>query len=327
MRRLPRSSWIGWLTFGVALGCALTAAAQTPAPPQGVAWSASTTAKPPAARYPIHTLMVDFAGLALGVAVAQAREGQPSRLGVIAGTWYGVGVVAAPAVHEAHGNWPVGLADLGLRALVPPLVGTLGLLGACLSKSDFDRKCVRDGWATGSLVGLAGAAAIDALFLADERHRPITYSGDGWYGHHILIVDAIGYGLGLYFAIGAPKTKSGSRIHPATAVWALGYPIGFIGAPIVHFSHGEVARGFGSLGIRLLVGPMGAVVGLMGYCAASGGARDCAAHGAQWGLLGGSLAASLFDAFVLAQDSDPEKHSHAPHASVGLGSLSVRAQF
>lgn len=278
-------------------------------------------------RYPLQILMVDAAGLLAGVAVSEARDARPSRLDLIAATWYGVGAVAAPAVHEAHGNWPIGVGDFGMRLLAPPLIGAVGLLGACLGNHEFDRTCVRDGWAAGSLIGLAGAATADALLFANEGLRPIHYEPRPWYGHQVLIVDGIGYALGIYFATSHPTTKSGARIHPALAVWAIGYTVGFIGAPIVHFTHGDVVEGLASLGTRLLIGPMGALGGLIGYCSATGGAHDCAAHGAQWGLLGGSLATALFDAFVLSNGPREPKDSRRAEASIGPGSLSLRTHF
>ena len=55
------------------------------------------------------------------------------------------------------------------------------------------------------------------------------------------------------------------------------YVIGSIGAPIVHFVHGNVGLGFASLGSRLILSPLGALIGLMGACAGTAGRGDCAA--------------------------------------------------
>jgi hypothetical protein len=228
-------------------------------------------------------------------------------------------------VHYAHGNDAGALASFGVRLLFPPLTATIGLLENCLKDSNFKNHCTDPGLIGGSLVGLAGVAAADALLFAREDFGR-DWKGRGIrYGWQIMTVDAIGYGAGIAFAFTHPRTRAGKTIHPALAVWTFGYSIGVIGAPIVHFVHGEVGTGFGSFGLRLLAGPAGALPGLIGYCAASGGAKDCVAQGAQWGLLGGAIAASLLDAFVLARETERDAHAqaNAPTLRLGLGTIGV----
>jgi hypothetical protein len=96
------------------------------------------------------------------------------------------------------------------------------------------------------------------------------------------------------------------------ATWVLGYAVGFFGGPIVHFSHAKWGIGFASFGARALGGPLlGALPGLIGYCAATGGVDDCAATGASWGLLGGLVAVDLFDGLVLARERPSRKKKQA----------------
>ena len=142
-----------------------------------------------------------------------------------------------------------------------------------------------------------------------------------------MIFDAIGYGLGAYFAASNPRTDDGEKIPPALGLWVGAYTVGLIAAPITHFVHGNAGKGFGSLGLRLLVGPLGAVVGLMGFCAATAGSDGCTEVGAVWGLLGGGMAVSLLDALVLAHEPAAAPVRYTTTASIGPGSLVVRGYF
>jgi hypothetical protein len=70
----------------------------------------------------------------------------------------------------------------------------------------------------------------------------------------------------------------------------------------VHFVNARWGIGFASFGLRALGGPIGAVPGLIGYCAATAGVRGCVETGAAYGLVGGLIAVDLLDALVLAHD-------------------------
>ena len=83
----------------------------------------------------------------------------------------------------------------------------------------------------------------------------------------------------------------------------MGYLVGLVGGPTVHFVHGNWGTGFISLGARALIGPLGVVPGIAGYCAATGGVKNCSEDGALYGLVGGLVAVDLFDALVLAGGS------------------------
>lgn len=270
------------------------------------------------------TLLVDLAGLSIGLGVAAGVDSEVSRLGLLVGTWYGIGVTAAPAIHYAHDRGGLGLGDFGLRALFPPLIGVVGLLGACIVHDEFDRSCRRDGMTGGLLLGLAGAAVFDALALSSLSSRPQSPAPERRYGWQILTIDAVAYALGVAFAMREPRAGH-DRPHPALALWVSDYLIGSIGAPIVHFVHGRVGYGFASLGLRLIASPLGAVVGLIGGCSASVGGHDCANEGAIWGLFGGSVAVALFDALVLGREAEAATQA-STGVSVALGAGSVGLQ-
>jgi hypothetical protein len=287
-------------------------------------------AAPPAERtwYGEETLIVDGASIALGIVAQRTldieRRRRPDAAGMVAAVWYGGGAIGAPAVHYAHGEGGVGAASFGLRLLMPLLSGFVGWIAACTSNSDFDSDCARSGWGAGTLVGLAGTAAFDAGLLAwdrPERGRPKPERE--WYGWQLLALDAAGIGLGVAFAGSEPRTEQGKRLHPALATWVGGYTIGFFGGPIVHFAHGRIGTGFASFGARAVLGPLGALPGVLGYCGATGGVSGCGETGAFWGLLGGLLAVDVFDAFVLAHEPASEKAASLPSLYIGRDRVSV----
>lgn len=83
-----------------------------------------------------------------------------------------------------------------------------------------------------------------------------------------------------------------------------------VAAPLVHFGHGNVGRGFLSLGMRagLPLGTAAVGFGLSSEsCGSDGEADYCAGIGAVVGFLAGSLAAVAFDAGVLAREPAPER--------------------
>jgi hypothetical protein len=282
------------------------------------------SAPPPSATwYGLETLAVDGAGLlAGGIATATldfSPRHEPPKLGLMAGVWYGVGAVGAPAVHYAHGNTGLGMASLGFRALVPPVTGFFGLIGVCVGRGDFEHDCVVDGYVGGTIVGLASAAAVDAGLLAWDPPPRKDEPERNWYGAQILAVDAGTLAFGAYIASSEPRTKSGQKIHPGLATWVGAWSLGLLGGPIVHFVHGRVGAGFGSFGLRAIAGPLGAVPGLMGYCAATAGTRGCTETGAAWGLVGGLVAIDLLDALVLAHEKVDAKTASERQVFVGVG--------
>ena len=122
-----------------------------------------------------------------------------------------------------------------------------------------------------------------------------------WYGWQTLIVDGV-------WVVGGPLLGTVS-LGAGSGLVLGGY---FLGPPIVHWSHGEVGRGFADLGIRV-----GAptVLGLLGYAALSGGSRNSegalSAAGAVIGAGLGIIAAVVIDASVLAYEPAGEEDDEA----------------
>lgn len=317
-------------------GITLAETAEPRPPPPPPAASAGGSAQPTASGaswYGWQILAVDGAAIATGAVLANtldfAPREQPSDLGMIGASWYGLGAVAAPGVHYAHGNAAIGTASLGLRVLVPPVAGFFGFLGSCMENGDVEHECVVDGYSVGTLVGLAGASAIDVGLLAWDRPKTDSKPAGSWYGWQLFIVDGAAIGTGIVIGASKPRNEEGERTDPVAAPWAMGYLVGLVAGPVVHFSHGRWGRAFISLGARALAGPMFAVMGVAGYCAATGGVSDCSKTGALYGLLGGLAIVDVFDALVLAHEEvEPNQQArYTPTVSVGPNSLTVGGYF
>lgn len=96
--------------------------------------------------------------------------------------------------------------------------------------------------------------------VAQARVEPVARPGGGddhgagwtrtshWYGWQTLVMDLGAIGVG---SIGI-ATES-------TPVYVTGGVLQLLGPPIVHWSHGNVGAGFGSLGVRFLGGVIGTV--------------------------------------------------------------------
>ncbi|MEO6575032.1 MAG: hypothetical protein ABIP89_14405 [Polyangiaceae bacterium] len=128
-----------------------------------------------------------------------------------------------------------------------------------------------------------------------------------WYGYQTLIVDAASLGLMIGGAAMASHSSGNTGGYVALA-GAAGY---VLGAPIVHWTHGRIGPGFGSLGLRVglpLSGLFwGAVIG-----AASGSRHDDAVGaGAAIGFVGGMAGAILLDAALLGFEKPSEKEKEA----------------
>ncbi|MDP3221072.1 MAG: hypothetical protein Q8S73_43715 [Deltaproteobacteria bacterium] len=101
-----------------------------------------------------------------------------------------------------------------------------------------------------------------------------------WYGWQPLIVDGIAYSLG-----------TGGLFTQNFALYiALNTPI-LLGTPIVHWAHGNVGAGFGSLGLRLIP------IGVMFYGAYGAGGGVIVAGG----LVGLGIVA--LDAFLFSYET------------------------
>ena len=58
-----------------------------------------------------------------------------------------------------------------------------------------------------------------------------------------MLVDALGYGVGLIAVASGWETVAGDPLHPALGIWVVGYAVGAIGAPIVHFARERIGIG------------------------------------------------------------------------------------
>jgi hypothetical protein len=126
--------------------------------------------------YGWQTLTTDAASLALaGLSLASDGPGSERVFGVTAASAF---VLGAPIVHAAHGNLGRGVGSLALRVGMPALGLVVGVLvGSALPTSntgtfsDLDNAVsnIAYGVLVGTLVGAAGASAIDAGALAREK--------------------------------------------------------------------------------------------------------------------------------------------------------------
>jgi len=204
----------------------------------------------------------------------------------------------------------VGVADMGMRLFLPPLGSLLGMGTYCVLTAEHDQfrsGCAGTGAAGGLVVGAVAAAGIDALALARDQRTSSEIASDSaqhWYGWQLLLVDGVGLTLGLSAAAKQPDPGKDAPAD-ALAVSAGMYVVGFFVTPIVHFVHGNFVRGLGDFGVRALLAPTGALVGLTGYCAATRGQDGCIANGAGYGFPAGVVGAALFDATALSWQDAP----------------------
>lgn len=145
---------------------------------------------------------------------------------------------------------------------------------------------------------------------AIERHRaPNGKEEEEWYGYQTLLVDAASLGLMIG---GAAMASNAHGNGDAGGYVALAGAAGYVlGAPIVHWTHGRIGPGFGSLGLRV-----GMPLGGMFWGAVIGAAMDShhddsVAGGAAIGFLGGMAGAILFDAALLAYEKPSERDKEA----------------
>lgn len=120
-----------------------------------------------------------------------------------------------------------------------------------------------------------------------------------WYGWQVLLVDGATFVTGTVIAAASDGEAAGTGV----AIALTGYAIG---GPIVHWSNGQVGKGFASLGLRLGAPLVGGLTGLAFGAAMDGGCNaydGCggAAVGAGLGVIAGGIAAVVIDSAVLAR--------------------------
>ncbi|MGZ3422591.1 MAG: hypothetical protein ACXWUG_17880 [Polyangiales bacterium] len=123
---------------------------------------------------------------------------------------------------------------------------------------------------------------------AEERAEERAH----YYGWEILVVDAVGYCSGAVLASNEKRGEGGAYVALGTYLLA---------GPVVHFTHGRVGAGFGSLALRVGL-PLGG--GALG--ASSGGLGP-----ALGGIVLGALTAEIVDIAGLGWEP-------APRATTGL---------
>jgi hypothetical protein len=289
--------------------------------------------------------MVDAAGLLTGVVASQFLafpDGQqPPRLGLATAIWYGVGTVGAPVVHYAHGNRKRGMASFATRALFPALTGFSGFVLICGVQGEIRHDCVEQGYTVGAFLGVGITAALDAFSFAQVPAKAEVPPKEVWYGAPMIAVDVAGLALGVYAyqrarsereresEIGAESMlmaeEKKAELSLPLSLFAGTYLLGAVGGPVVHFANGQVPKGFISLGVRLL---LPAIVGVgpstLSYCASVALTSRCSNTGAMYGLLGGTLAVSLFDSISFARKPvETEETAYRPYVIGGPGFVGV----
>jgi hypothetical protein len=272
--------------------------------------------------YRLQLWALDGAAVAAGLAIALLDETErPTPMVFAASAAYGFGAAAGPAVHWANGWRGMGFASLGVRLLLPPIASLVGVVGSCLAQA-YNRHCGSEGARFGFAAGVVGASAIDGLLFSNERGTPSERGS--WYGWQIALLDLAGIGLGVYTLVTPNEPRTDDPETPedesqrTTEVTPLGnvglgmWIVGMFGPPLAHLVNGEPKHALIDLGVRWVAVPVGMVVGLMSYCAATGARNGCQNEGAFAGLLGGSVVVAAFDIFQLSwHDPDDEDEASA----------------
>ena len=148
---------------------------------------------------------------------------------------------------------------------------------------------------TGAPIARAGEAA-DA---GASQAAPTS-----WYGWQTLTSDGSAIALGA-LAYGVDKA-GGTAI--TNVFWTASVATFFLGAPVIHWKHGHVSKGFGSLGLRIGL-PLGAfiagaLIGGVGCGDSDSEDRlvDCRVGVGAFAALAGLVAAPIVDAAVLARE-------------------------
>lgn len=133
-----------------------------------------------------------------------------------------------------------------------------------------------------------------------------------WYGWQTLLVDLAGLAVGL---IELGGNSDGSPLFGG---------VYFLGGPIVHFAHGHVGRGFGSLVLRLLMPLPGVLVGAAASLGcAERGDEPCTNAPIVIGGGLGMLGAIIINAAVLAYEDVPDEDPAALYVSMAIDDRSV----
>lgn len=148
---------------------------------------------------------------------------------------------------------------------------------------------------------LAAWSAADTPPSDDPPRGSPPRTREIWYGHQTLLVDGVFVSCMLLGLAADTSSLGGTGV--------VGY---FFGGPIVHWAHGEVGRGFGSLGFRLGL-PMAG--GLLGG-ALVGGEEGTIAPGV--GAILGVAGAMVLDAAIAYEQVPVERKKKRERYSLAL---------
>lgn len=127
-----------------------------------------------------------------------------------------------------------------------------------------------------------------------DANAPALQQRAKWYGWQILLSDVAS--LSLIFALPQGTDSVGWK--------GVGVVTFFAVPPLIHFANGNVRQGFGSLGLRVLLPPAGAVVGYLVGTSVCEHGGECESAAAGWGAIGGVVAAMVADSAGLAFKHD-----------------------
>ncbi|MGC4088148.1 MAG: hypothetical protein QM756_09655 [Polyangiaceae bacterium] len=145
--------------------------------------------------------------------------------------------------------------------------------------------------------GAQGVTIRSRPALADIGPQPPLESVEHrWYGWQTLATD--GAALGLFtLSIAATEMRDSSTSEVLGVMGAAAY---VAGGPTVHFAHGHVGKGFGSLGLRVGL-PVAGALTATAIARPCGGDFGCIGEAALGFLLGG-VSAIAIDAAVLGHE-------------------------
>jgi hypothetical protein len=153
-----------------------------------------------------------------------------------------------------------------------------------------------------------------------------------WYGWQTLLLDGVALAMTL-----------GGLYGGASGLTTTGVLTYVFGAPIVHMAHAEIGRGFGSMGMRVLLPLLGAGIGAIAGLSTKAGndgrdAGEAAGTGATIGAFIGGGGCALIDATAMGYKSQKIEHditlsprrpsfTLAPTIDVRRGSVGLVGQF
>lgn len=163
-----------------------------------------------------------------------------------------------------------------------------------------------------SVLALVSAVGAPAAAQPREEEAPTSR----WYGWQILaavgVCDTVA-AVSTHIAFNGIGADRGfdTRLE-ASGVWLVAAGVRALSAPTVHFAHGNVGRGFGSLLLNLTVpAATGALGALSGFYL-----EGAPLSGAFVGWAAGALTVTIIDVAALAYDRAPRPRGK-PRASLG----------